>query len=86
MSTLTPTQAMIPTFKVYKCSGTKVNAKGNTLGIVSQHIIAPSPEEALSVFHSYYNAIDSSWAEVPILQVPSGCSILSASGRHHFVS
>jgi len=83
MSTLSPTQAMIPTFKVYKCSGTKVNA---TLGIVSQHIIAPSPEEALSVFHSYYNAIDSIWAEVPILQVPSGCSILSASGRHHFVS
>lgn len=85
MSTLTPTQAMA-TFKVYKCSGTKVNAKGNTLGIVSQHIIAPSPEEALAVFHNYYNAIESDCHEVPILQVPSGCSVLSASGRHHFVS
>ena len=85
MSTLTPTQAMA-TFKVYKCSGTQVNARGSTLGIVSQHIIAPSPEEALAVFHSYYNAINSSWIEVPILQVPAGCSVLSASGRHHFVS
>ena len=78
---------MIPTFKVYKCSGTKVNAKGNTLGTVSQHIIAPSPEEALAVFHSYYsNTVKSDCHEVPILQVPAGCSILSASGRHHFVS
>lgn len=85
MSTLTPTQAMA-TFKVYKCSGTKT-VNGNPVNIIFQHIIAPSPDEALRIFASYYLGItQSDCHEVPILQVPAGCSILSASGRHHFVS